>query len=118
MGYKIAILKQTYAPDIHGDSSPYFADENYDTIADAQQAVNRMTSAVYITGSGESGRPELIIVDNDAELGYSDLSSYNWDSSDCTRGNDNTPCGECADCLQLIISQNRKLIRMQSVDAE
>jgi len=119
MDYKIAILRQAYSPDMQGIEHPTFLAEDDgqgDWTGDldvAKARVEALDGDTYVTTNGESGRPEYIIVPEDTEIGHESLDMYNWDDNDCTANanNDSTPCGECAQCIDMMIDQDRDMIR-------
>jgi len=125
MSYKIVVLRQAYSPDLQGIERPHFLSEEnsqddlvIDTIEDAKDKIEELDNEIYVTSNGESGRPEYLIVDDNYTIGYDDMSNYNWDDSDCDRGADGEACGECADCIQLMINQDRQGVINNKVEAE
>ena len=121
MGYQIAILRQAYSPDMQGIEGPrWLLEDNsqdtpefFEALADAKNRVEELDGEVYVTTNGESGRPEYIIVPEDTEIGHESLDMYNWDDNNCTANanHDNTPCGECAQCIEMMTDQDRDMIR-------
>jgi hypothetical protein len=111
MKYAIAILTNTYGKD---EQANFVQDERhteyvtYDRIEEAQAVIDDLESDVYVLDHNEAGRPDYYIVDDGvAEYiatgrGY-DGSNYNWDDCDCD-------CGDCDECLALMIDQDRQYI--------
>ena len=118
MMYRIAMLREAYLPDLQGMRRPIIIDEAYETLADAHAAVAALDAEVYVTTNGESGRPAYLIIDDVAadwvEGGRNqDASNYNWDDD---RACTNT-CGECNECIDMMIRQDRRYLRMSQINA-
>lgn len=117
--YAIAILRQAYHPDLSGIERPDFEKcydgETLDVFANVETArsrVRNLDSSTYCTKSGESGRPEYLIVPVDIadyviSGRYGDGSNYSWDF-ECDRGDEH--CGECPACLAGMIDEDRNYL--------
>jgi hypothetical protein len=122
--YMIAILRNVYQPDLSGLGTVRFYHEEpndqhhpeyYSTIEDAQEQIDMLEDDSYYTCNGEAGAPEYIIVDDDIgdyilDGRNGDLSNYDWSDCGCERGDDNDCCGECQECLEYMIDQDRQYI--------
>lgn len=111
--YKIAILRHAYYPDLQGLETVRFAEGEFETVDDAIATVREMDGDIYIMEHGESGRPTLIVVDDvDADYVASgrnqDGSNYDWTVAECE-------CGECAECLDMMIHQDRAYLRSNAL---
>ena len=118
----IAILPNYYGPDIQGNNAVNFLttdDSNasmilYDTIDEAQDAIDELEDDTYYLSHGEAGRPEYVIVE-DGVADYisdgrnGDMSNYRWDENDCKKNNGDC-CGECPECIEMMIDQDRDYI--------
>lgn len=109
MTYKIVELKNTYTPDLQGDRQPIVLDEAYENYTDTQDAVYELDHEVYVTSNNEADRPDYLIVEEiDADYVEDgrnmDMGNYNWSESECD-------CGECSDCCEMMISQDRAYLR-------
>lgn len=125
MSYHIAILKHVYQPDLQGDRQPQWRTDHhddlisYDSPEEARAEIADAESEIYVTGNNESERPEYIIVD-DVTADYirdgrnMDLSNYDWDNCSCKRNNGEC-CGECNECITLMIDQDRDYIRARAI---
>jgi hypothetical protein len=121
MSYMIAILRDAYTPDLQGMRQVRFYDEmtehaeQYDTIKEAQEQIDKIQGETYCLSHNETGRPEYIIVD-DSTAQYimdgrdSDLGNYDWDDCDCDKNNGDC-CGECQTCLTHMIDEDRLYIK-------
>ena len=118
MSYSIAILRDTYEPDIQGLGYVSFVCDDqqertaYDDIEEATNKINQLDNEVYITKNGEAGRPEYLIVTDEVatyiETGRNgDMGNYDWDSAACD-------CGECNECLDMMKIQDRLYIKNNS----
>lgn len=121
--YAIAILPNEYESGVPGGQVRFLADETscghvpiyyYDTIDEAKSAIEEEEDGIYVTNNNEAGAPEYIIVEesiadyiNSGRDG--DMGAYNWDDCDC---------GECNDCIQLMIDQDRDYIRAFEIDSD
>jgi len=111
--YKIVKLRNMYVPDLQCRRQAEILEGAYDTIIDAQCAIDDLQDAIYITDNGEAGAPEYIILE-DVDADYissgrgGDYSNYEWDGCTCGKGRENNPCGECDACIQCMINQDVK----------
>lgn len=126
--YHIAILRHVYQPDLQGDEQVTFATEpdsghndmiTFDTPEEAHAEIAEWADDIYVTEHNESGRPTYAVVD-DLTAEYviggrnGDMGNYDWDDNDCKR-NDGECCGECDDCLSMMINQDRDYIIASAV---
>lgn len=116
--YTIAVLRNVYQPDIQGESQPQFYTDNhgliveFETIEEAQALVAEWKSGVIVIGNNEYAAPDYHIVDvSTAEYVLSgrggDMSNYEWEGCICE-------CGECADCIGMMIEQDCDYIRSRA----
>ena len=119
--YAIAIMTNSYGND--EQVKLYAADQNntgadgydtYDTIEDAEELISEWNDDTYVLAHNEAGRPSYYIVDDNiasyiASGRNSDGSNYDWSSCSCTRNNGEC-CGECDECLELMVYQDRQYI--------
>jgi hypothetical protein len=126
--YAIAILHNEYGRDTQ--VKMYAANENattqygydlYDTIEEAQEIIDDMEADDYVLSHNEAGRPDYYIVDdNDADYVATgrggDESNYDWSDCSCTRNNGDC-CGECDECIDIEIEQDREYIIDNAVTA-
>lgn len=111
----IAILRHAYHPDLQSMEQPKVLCEDgtdtpvdYETLEDAIAEVNERNGETYYLSHNESGRPTYVVVDDvDAEYVRSgrngDMSNYDWDNADCD-------CGECNECCEMMIGQDREYL--------
>ena len=105
--YAIATIPNYYMPDIQGNN------------AEAQSAIDELEDETYCLSHGEAGRPEYVIVD-DCVADYidggrnSDGSNYDWDDNDCDKNNGDC-CGECQQCIEMMIDQDREYVKANAV---
>lgn len=116
--YRIAVLLDAYQPDLQGDEKPRIREDVYETIDEAQAVISdEMAQPLYL-GHNVYGR-ELHIVD-DVTADYiegnrnGDGGNYDWDSNDCKR-NGGECCGECDECIRMMINQDRDYIRANTL---
>lgn len=126
--YAIAILRNAYQPDMQGLGAVHFEmDDNQRNINlysldDAKARIEELDGDVYVTTNGEAGRPDYYIVDEVTadyiETGRnSDMSDYDWDNDPCTsHDNDGNACGECKECIDMMINQDRQLVQSNAVN--
>ena len=122
MEYSIAIIRDYYGPK---QTLSFVSDERqerivYDSIADARDVIDEMDSETFTLDHNESNRPTYHIVDdNTADYMATgrnyDMSNYDWDKSTCTQGDDNSPCGECDDCLEYMLNADIEYIESNAV---
>ena len=122
MSYSIAILTNVY--NVEETPTFYRADdrqggdpEYYDTISEAQGAVDEMLDQPYMTRNNEAGRPCYYIV-SDIVADYmesgrnGDMGNYDWDTCDCP----DECCGECTVCHEYMVEQDRSYIINNVID--
>ena len=112
--YNIAILHHCYQPDLQGDGQPSWHECNgndlvtYNTVQDAQDQIDDWDDDIYVTDHNEIGRPTYVII-SDMTADYirsgrnQDMSNYDWDNAACD-------CGECDECMSMMIEQDREYI--------
>ena len=112
--YNIAILRSIYRPDIHLDMSVSFYNDffgnpvDFEFVRDAQEQVAKWEKARVVLAYNEYSPAKYVIVENNISDYIlsgrnSDISNYDWDNTKCD-------CGECSECFELMISQDRKYI--------
>jgi hypothetical protein len=105
---RIAKLGNFYLPDLQGDNSAKILEDNFDTIEDAKNEIEKMESEIYVLSHNEFGRPDYYVIDdNDAEYletgrNY-DMGNYDWGNYTCN-------CGECNKCIEMMIRQDRQFV--------
>ena len=128
--YQIWRLPYFYAPDIQGQNAPkpivdmHGDIEEYEDIPAAQAVIDELQDGVYILEHNEHSAPDLIIVDDvTGDYVYSgrnfDMSNYDWDGWDdpdnayvcACPTSDGDACGECGNCIERMINQDRTYIR-------
>jgi hypothetical protein len=112
--YQIVALPNFYEPDIQGNNRPYVVCEDdgqtervFDSIDDARHAIDDLESDIYVTANGESGRPDYYVTEWGVETQYEDQSWYDWENNDCDGGIDGSCCGECQQCIEMMIDRDR-----------
>lgn len=112
--YSIAILRNVYKPDLQCESQPSFYTDfhgdivEFETAEDAKSKIREWKSDRVVLSHNEYSTPDYIVVSNlTAEYIQSgrngDMSNYNWDEAGCE-------CGECQDCFEMMIAQDRAYI--------
>ena len=121
--YKIVALPDFFLPDIQGRNRPVVvrsdetgAERYFDTLDGAREAKGELESGRYDCRNGEAGRPEYHIVEADFVIGHEDGGNYDWDDCDCTAGEDGEACGECNECLALMIEQDRDMVIAAAIE--
>jgi hypothetical protein len=127
MSYAIAILPDMYqgqpnrakfyAANEHDVSNGIY--DTYDTIDEARVVVDNIADYTYYLSSGEAGRPEYMIVDDEIASYItsgrnSDGGNYDWIGCDCDK-QDGKPCGDCDDCLAYMSDEDRDYLRNHSI---
>lgn len=124
--YAIAVLRNVYRPDIQGERTVRFVQEDgqnhpeeyrtYPSAQEALDAVDELDGEVYCTGNNEAGRPDYVVV-KDTVADYitsgrwGDMSNYDWDECECANiDEDGNACGECSACIDMMIDQDIEYI--------
>lgn len=121
--YYVAILKNVHQPDVQGERAVSWlrhegTDEAiaYDSIDEAQLAIAEIDGGIYVLGHNEYARPNYRVVDAGV-YGYvssgrnQDGGNYDWPEDHCG-------CGECRDCCDLMLDQDREYITAYAVADE
>jgi hypothetical protein len=121
--YQIATIPNYYEPDIQGHNAVKIGEDIYDSIEDAQDAIDGLESDSYCLAHGEAGRPEYVILTTqDADYLSSgrnqDGSNYDWGNNDCAQGHNGDCCGECEGCIAMMIDQDREYAQRNAVEEE
>ena len=113
--FSVAVLREMYSPDIQGHGAVDFLrsqdgrdDVEAYALEEARDMVGELDNEVYYTSSGESGRPDYVVVSYDdamwiSEGRNSDMGNYDWEGSDCD-------CGDCRNCTEMMIAQDRDYV--------
>ena len=116
--YKIAVLLDAYQPDIQGDEQPVIREETYDTIDEARAIVDAEMDEPLYYEHNIYGRTLYVIDDVTADYitggRNADGSNYDWDNNACRR-DDGEACGECNECIRMMIDQDREYIKTSAV---
>jgi hypothetical protein len=122
--YQIVVVPNFFDPDIQGNNRPTFlcrdgrrGDEEllFDSIADAKDLIMELEDGTYCLANGEAGRPEYYIVEAGYDISHGDQGNYDWSDNDCTNGDDETCCGECSECIEMMIDQDRERVIANAV---
>lgn len=130
--YAIAILGEFYAPDIRGERTVRFVTDAdkydlpvlFDTAEDAKSRIDDLEEDVYYLAHNEAGRPEYVILsesiaDHIRTGRGGDQSNYDWDAHQCDQmDSDGNACGECSACIDMMIDQDRGMVRANAVIAD
>lgn len=129
--YCVIVQRNMYQPDLrgHGNCQPLTDDRGnaieYDTIDDAQAAIDEADSGIYAAGNGEAGRPEYWIVDADAvrmvDGRHEDMGNYPWpaDGGDCTNPDrDGNQCGDCDNCREWMTCQDNDFLTAEKIEVD
>ena len=113
MAYKIYYLRNYYANQIggsinwHAEADAEGRETEFESLAEAQAALDEITSGPTHLGHGECAAPDFVIVDAAGGPPQPDeLDGYDWSECDCSEGYDESACGECDECLGLMRAQN------------
>jgi hypothetical protein len=123
--YKIVAVPNFYEPDIAGNNRPYVVCEDdgqteriFDSVDDAEASVDDLDSDIYVATNGEAGRPAYYIVEAGYDISYDDQGNYNWDGNNCTDGDDDSCCGECDKCIEMMIDQDRDRVIANAIEED
>ena len=118
MSYRIAVLHDCYTPDLQGQRRPVIKGDVYDTVDDARAEITRLTDGPLYIDNNIYGVTYLVVNDVTADYIESgrngDMSNYDWDNNDCTSSDQGQCCGECRDCITMMIDQDRECIRQNA----
>ena len=118
--FSVAVLREMFSPDIQGHGAVDFLrsqdgrdDVEAYALEEARDMVGELDNEVYYTSSGESGRPDYVVVSYDdamwiSEGRNSDMGNYDWEGAACD-------CGYCKICFEMMIAQDRSYIRRNKI---
>ena len=113
--FSVAVLREMFSPDIQGHGAVDFLrsqdgrdDVEAFALDEARDMVGELDNEVYYTSSGESGRPDYVVVSYDdamwiSEGRNSDMGNYDWEGAACD-------CGDCKICFEMMIAQDRDYV--------
>jgi hypothetical protein len=110
-------IRNMHQPDLMGEARPRIA---YEGAAEECQAwIAEQDEAGYICGNNEAGAPERVLaIHHGGDVGDAvtladgcDMSRYDWpDDMDCEC------CGECQECITLMIEQDQDAARNMRIE--
>lgn len=93
--------------------------EDYDTLAAARDVVTGLDQDIYVTGSGEAGRPEYYILE-ERDFDYmrsgrnGDGGNYDWGNCDC-KADKGDCCGSCETCCLAMCDEDIEWIKTHAI---